>query len=496
MIIIREFYYCSTKKCRYFTKLMYLIITEKKYKNGHQKIIKHLRNKKNRSKINHQNEEGWTALMIAVTVIFDKSYSYQTIKLLLKNGADPNIITKNYQAALTLAIINSNHRYSYEVVKLLIDYGANINYVDEDGWTPLMFACKYSKNNTTIIELLLDKGADLDAQDGDGWTPLMYACRFCNKKAVELLLNKGADIDARDNDHYISLFMANPYLFKNTDLEYANINAYLKIMDILVIKKANINSRDKKGNILMRELYTDKYNGNCETIKFFLDNKININAQDNYGLTALMIICKCISREYIKDLLKLLLGNGANPNIKDKCGKTVLNYLFDRFKYDCRDEIKILLNYRIDINNFRINGNSLLLEISQKAPNNIKLDWLLMLLEHKANHCLTDKKSHTFLDYLEDDELIPCLEIIEVHNKIRLEMNSVIQEINEISEFIPYDTDNFRFKIFQLQWKLRCDPVVVLSDLTESESIIADYLCVTDIDHLREKINDMISNNY
>ena len=59
-------------------------------------------------------------------------------------------------------------------------------------------------------------------------------------------------------------------------------------------------------------------------------------------------------------------------------------------------------------------------------------------------------------------------------------MNSVIQEINEIAEFIPYNTDNFRFKIFQLQWKLRCENILQLQDLTSPESKIADYLCVVD----------------
>ena len=53
---------------------------------------------------------------------------------------------------------------------------------------------------------------------------------------------------------------------------------------------------------------------------------------------------------------------------ENKFGNTALHYLIGIFNFDCVDEIKILLDHRIDINNFRIGDNSLLLHVSQKAP--------------------------------------------------------------------------------------------------------------------------------
>ncbi|BCS82544.1 putative ankyrin repeat protein [Cotonvirus japonicus] len=68
--------YRYSTKCRYFTKLMWLIINEKKFSNGHDnitsfyhnktiplghhKIIQFLKKKKNLKKINKRNERGWT----------------------------------------------------------------------------------------------------------------------------------------------------------------------------------------------------------------------------------------------------------------------------------------------------------------------------------------------------------------------------------------------------------------------------------------------------
>ena len=177
----REFYYCSTDKCRYFTKLMYLIITRKNIKMDIKKLSNICVIKKIRSKINHQNEEGWTALMIAVTVIIDGWCSYQTIKLLLKNGADPNMIEKNSWTALTLTIHNWNKQYGYYVVKLLINYGADINYLDKDNWTPLIFACR-STNIHKTVGILLDRKVNIEIKDKNGRTPLMFLYRFrCQK---------------------------------------------------------------------------------------------------------------------------------------------------------------------------------------------------------------------------------------------------------------------------------------------------------------------------
>ena len=49
----------------------------------------------------------------------------------------------------------------------------------------------------------------------------------------------------------------------------------------------------------MSELCLHSYAGVSNTIKFFVDNKININILNHYNLTALMIIYKYLPRQYI-----------------------------------------------------------------------------------------------------------------------------------------------------------------------------------------------------
>ncbi len=49
------------------------------------------------------------------------------------------------------------------------DAGARINDRDDTGWTPLMYAARYTYNSE-IITTLLDAGADGKARDEDGKT--------------------------------------------------------------------------------------------------------------------------------------------------------------------------------------------------------------------------------------------------------------------------------------------------------------------------------------
>ncbi|MGE3807467.1 MAG: ankyrin repeat domain-containing protein [Gemmataceae bacterium] len=56
-------------------------------------------------------------------------------------------------------------------------------------------------NDLELAALLLEYGADPNANNDNGWTPLHYACKFDSRDLamVELLLRHGADPNARDN---------------------------------------------------------------------------------------------------------------------------------------------------------------------------------------------------------------------------------------------------------------------------------------------------------
>jgi ankyrin repeat protein len=116
------------------------------------------------------------------------------VKLLLSFKANPNLKCKSGEAALNRVSPHNNSKY-VEIVNTLVDAGADVNTSGEGGNTPLMTAVE--SGNISLIKKLLGKGANVNAQDNLGRTALMFSIQGIWGKPdieiVELLLKSGAD---------------------------------------------------------------------------------------------------------------------------------------------------------------------------------------------------------------------------------------------------------------------------------------------------------------
>ncbi|KAJ7829777.1 ankyrin repeat-containing domain protein [Mycena olivaceomarginata] len=72
----------------------------------------------------------------------------------------------------------------------------NLSLGDEEGWTPLHWAC--FRGSTVVCKLFLERGAALDIRDSHDWTPLFWASFNGDIEAVASLLDCGADHLVRD----------------------------------------------------------------------------------------------------------------------------------------------------------------------------------------------------------------------------------------------------------------------------------------------------------
>ncbi len=149
--------------------------------------------------LDHQNEKGWTALMIACRNSSTTS-SNLIVDLLLKAGAKINLKHQKW-TALTLACRYSGTDSTNKTIELLLAAGADVDLQDDDGWNGLMMACMYSRTVSTnkAVKILLEAGANVNLQNNKGSTALMLACCNNNKtstiKTVELLLDADADVN-------------------------------------------------------------------------------------------------------------------------------------------------------------------------------------------------------------------------------------------------------------------------------------------------------------
>jgi len=150
---------------------------------------------------------------------------YETTKILLEAGANPNLANKDDETPMYYAMGVSENRF----VKLLLKYGANPNIqIDKSGRKPLWYAIW--KQNPEMVRLLLAKGANpnkLNSKDDKNVSPLAHIVEDDDDddddydddyvfKIVKLLLDAGADIK-NSSARFIKFLYDNPREFPNKE---------------------------------------------------------------------------------------------------------------------------------------------------------------------------------------------------------------------------------------------------------------------------------------
>jgi ankyrin repeat protein len=157
-----------------------------------------------------------------------------------------NFQDKNGDTALMWDSMSNGSNNSKDNIKLLLDNGADPNIQNVLGYTALMFA---SSHNNEVVELLLDKGAEINLKNKSGWTALMHAVDRDKYEIVKLLLDKGADINIQNNDGETALMIA-AYIGDSR----GDSNARMKIVHLLLDNGTNINIKNKDGKDVLQFL--------------------------------------------------------------------------------------------------------------------------------------------------------------------------------------------------------------------------------------------------
>nr|XP_042131351.1 ankyrin repeat domain-containing protein 36C-like isoform X7 [Peromyscus maniculatus bairdii] len=116
----------------------------------------------------------------------------ECLDILLKYGADPDIIDCRGNTALHYAVYNGDVKTAAK----LLEYRASIEAVNENKITPLLLALKQNKEK--MAEFLINKGANTKTCDFLGRSTLMYAVRCGSELIIKLLLQRGIDTFKQD----------------------------------------------------------------------------------------------------------------------------------------------------------------------------------------------------------------------------------------------------------------------------------------------------------
>ncbi|XP_032136390.1 ankyrin repeat domain-containing protein 55 [Sapajus apella] len=145
----------------------------------------------NLSEINHQDNEGMTPLHWAAF-----HNQLQHTQMLLKKGADPTLVDKDFKTALHWAV-QSGNRILCTIILSHHQGPSIINYDDERGKTCVHIAAAAGFSDI-INELARVPECNLQALDVDDRTPLHWAAAAGKAECVQSLLELGMDSNLRD----------------------------------------------------------------------------------------------------------------------------------------------------------------------------------------------------------------------------------------------------------------------------------------------------------
>jgi ankyrin repeat protein len=282
--------------------------------------------------VNARDKAGQTALHLAAKAgFFDivdilivkttsdihlKTYDEQTLLQLAVLGGDLDTIlhlirmnefdlksTDKYRNTILHSAFQSEHWSSFEVVKYLLDTHIFDTDLQTNGHEYLQTACSKNTRYFEIVRHLIEKAnVNINTLDSDGKTLLHLAARSGSYDTVFYLQRTGKiDINARDSDGQTALHAA----VQSAPSDQKNIYEW----------------EEKKS------LSYDPEDLPFFTVRFLVQNNIDINAQDENSFTALHLAVEKSDPVLMKYLIE---QPTIDPSILNKKGQTA---------YDLAEEI-------------------------------------------------------------------------------------------------------------------------------------------------------------
>lgn len=249
---------------------------------------------------------------------------------LLKKGANPDAVNKAGEPVLFIAVNTLNPK----IFKILVDNGADLYIKDADGrdlTKTIIFKqadiqlsaletedsdLKNKENKIKEIQSITEKAKEKKLAENPN-EALIYSTGLCDMDGIKKALKNKANINYQDKTGNTAL-----HTVAQKSAVISKINGGddpAKIIGYLLKQGIDPKIKNKAGQTVLH--FAVKLQGK-KALKLLLSKGVGINDPDNTGITPLMASVY----NYDSDIAEFLLKSGADPNLKDKSGKTALDW--------------------------------------------------------------------------------------------------------------------------------------------------------------------------
>ncbi|CAA6809506.1 MAG: InterPro IPR002110 COGs COG0666 [uncultured Sulfurovum sp.] len=322
----------------------------------------------------------------------------ETIKFLIKNGADVNIeIPSNQEFNLLLLVLTMTeqtfkiilynkgldvgnafinfHKNRFKLAQLLIDNGATITdnlypfmimnkktyltilndkfdkkeYTIEEKEYHISLHASFNFGDIQIVKFLLKNNLDINYKIKDGETLLSVASWFNDYKMVQFLIENGADINAEEESFFDELFYQDKKELLKLVIHKIDEKIYAKNPKIMHNKEIFTVRKETKTSIpLKQKIKTNKSDFKTpmtDVLKSKDLGKLQDLLSTGYDISSISLI-NLIKGYYPLDFIELILKNGGNVNQIDKESWTPLIWAVT---FNNLELVKLLVTYGANV---------------------------------------------------------------------------------------------------------------------------------------------------
>jgi hypothetical protein len=236
-----------------------------------------------------------------------------TLSLEQLMGEETNPIEYSYYDDLKLvqSIEDGNLEY---IKSYLFKYNAINNVLTHDDFGNYIIHIATRYYNKKVFDLIVAMRPNVNVENTDGDTPLHIACLYGKVDAINELYKLGAEVNAKNKKGFTPLMMVVQYKDNNKKEQKNKSNPFddFRLTPVAIM------------------------------IKSLITKGANINATNNKGETVLHIIVKeGQTSTHLSMIVRMLMENGVDVEIKDKEGKTALAVTGELIgDYDNLNEVK------------------------------------------------------------------------------------------------------------------------------------------------------------